>query len=420
MRIHRIISLLTVSLLVISLHAENGMNSPYTRYGFGQLSAMETGANKGMGGTGIGVRNSSQINMLNPASYAAVDTLTFLFDVGMSLHNTNFAEGNVRMNARNTTFDYLAMQYRLTPKLGMTIGMTPFSNIGYNFSNTQTIRDDEDGEVTTTNRYYGDGGLRQVTLGLGWSPFKGLSVGTNLSYLYGEVYHYVYNQYNESSISTRTKQYIADISTYEAEFGLQYGTSFGKNKLTLGATYQLGHAINNDVYIIDMITTGSAVTSRDTLETSKLSIPTGYGVGLSYTYDDRLTIAADYSAQQYGSTNFFGQKGADCYRASIGMEYIPESITRKLFRRARYRAGLHHATAHYCVGDRKGPSEYGATIGIGLPISNRWNSKSIINISGQAIHVRPAAGTNMITENYLRLNIGLSFNETWFDKWRVQ
>ena len=113
------------------------MNSPYTRYGFGQLSAMETGANKGMGGTGIGVSNSSQINMLNPASYAAVDTLTFLFDVGMSLHNTNFAEGGVRMNARNSTFDYFAMQYRLTPKLGMTVGMTPFSNIGYNFSKTK-------------------------------------------------------------------------------------------------------------------------------------------------------------------------------------------------------------------------------------------------------------------------------------------
>ena len=432
MRTFRIISLLTVSLLVMTLHAENGMNSPYTRYGFGQLSAMETGANKGMGGTGIGVSNSSQINMLNPASYAAVDTLTFLFDVGMSLHNTNFAEGGVRMNARNSTFDYLAMQYRLTPKLGMTIGMTPFSNIGYNFSNTQVINSyldpttgehimcEEGDEITTTNRYYGDGGLRQVTVGLGWSPLKGLSVGTNLSYLYGEVYHYVYNQYNQSSISTRTKQYLADVSTYKADFGVQYGTTFGKSKLTVGATYQLGHTIDNDVYIIDMITTGSSITSSDTLKASKLSIPSGYGVGLSYTYDNRLTIAADYSAKQYGEANFFGQKGADCYRTSIGVEYIPESITRKLFRRARYRAGLHHATAHYCIGDRQGPSEYGATVGIGLPITNRWNSKSIINISGQAVHVRPAAGSGMITENYLRLNIGLSFNETWFDKWKVQ
>jgi len=99
------------------------MNSPYTRYGFGQLATMEVGANKGMGGTGIGVRNNSQINMLNPASYAAVDTLTFLLDIGVSLHNTNFAEGNVKMNARNSTFDYLAMQFRLMPRLGMTIGL---------------------------------------------------------------------------------------------------------------------------------------------------------------------------------------------------------------------------------------------------------------------------------------------------------
>lgn len=418
-RIRVIASLLATLATVASIHAGNGMNSPYTRYGFGQLATMEVGVNKGMGGTGIGLQNNSQINMLNPASYAAVDTLTFLLDVGMSLHNTNFAEGGVKMNARNTTFDYLAMQFRLKPRLGMTIGMMPFSNIGYNFSNTQIIRDDEDGQVTTTNRYYGDGGLRQVTMGLGWSPFKGFSVGTNLSYLYGEVYHYVYNQYNESAISTRTKRYTADITTYKADFGAQYQTSFGKNWIALGATYQLGHTIDDEVYIIDMISTGSIVTSSDTTTMGAMSIPSGFGVGVSYTFDERLTLAADYSMQQYGTANFFGMKGADYHRASVGFEYIPERITRNLFRRARYRAGLHYATAHYTVNGQQGPTEYGASIGIGLPIMNGWNTKSIINISGQAVHVRPGV-PGMITENYLRLSIGLSFNESWFDKWKVQ
>lgn len=418
-RIRVIASLLATLATVASIHAGNGMNSPYTRYGFGQLATMEVGVNKGMGGTGIGLQNNSQINMLNPASYAAVDTLTFLLDVGMSLHNTNFAEGGVKMNARNTTFDYLAMQFRLKPRLGMTIGMMPFSNIGYNFSNTQIIRDDEDGQVTTTNRYYGDGGLRQVTMGLGWSPFKGFSVGTNLSYLYGEVYHYVYNQYNESAISTRTKRYTADITTYKADFGAQYQTSFGKNRIALGATYQLGHTIDDEVYIIDMISTGSIVTSSDTTTMGAMSIPSGFGVGVSYTFDERLTLAADYSMQQYGTANFFGMKGADYHRASVGFEYIPERITRNLFRRARYRAGLHYATAHYTVNGQQGPTEYGASIGIGLPIMNGWNTKSIINISGQAVHVRPGV-PGMITENYLRLSIGLSFNESWFDKWKVQ
>ena len=428
---YRFFAILSIIVCTLPIWAENGMNSPYTRYGFGQLSSMSVGANKGIGGTGIGLQNSSQINLLNPASYAAVDTLTFLMDIGASLHNTNFAESGVKMNARNTTFDYLAMQFRLSPRLGMTIAMMPFSNIGYNFSNSaiinsyqdpitgEIIKVEEGEEISVTNRYYGDGGLRQVTAGLGWRPFKGFSIGANFSYLYGEAYHYVYNQYNESSISTRTKQYLADISTYKTDFGAQYQATFGKNRITLGATYQLGHTIDNDIYIIDMISTGSTVTSSDTLRSTPMSIPSGYGVGISYTYDQRLTFAADYSVQQYSTAEFFGMKGADYHRASIGVEYIPEHITRKLFRRARYRAGLHMATAHYQIGDQQGPTEYGASIGIGLPIMNGWGSKSVINISGQAVHVRPNA-PGMITENYLRLSIGLSLNETWFDIWKVQ
>ena len=114
-----------------------------------------------------------------------------------------------------------------------------------------------------------------------------------------------------------------------------------------------------------------------------MSIPVKYGVGASYSYDNRLTIAADYSVQKYSSANFFGAKGADSHRASVGMEYIPEHFSRKFFKRARYRAGLHCATAHYTIDGKQGPTEYGAIVGIGLPIMNRWNGKSILNISGQ-------------------------------------
>lgn len=413
MKIFKVLTLSLITLLTLPALAENGMNSPYTRFGFGQLTGMETGTSKGMGGTGIGVHNSNQINLLNPASYTAVDTLTFLLDVGMSLSNTNLSEGSVKMNAANTTFDYLTMQFRLMPHLGFTLGLMPFSNIGYDFSESKTVSNDEEGQITTTNRYYGTGGLRQVTAGIGYMPLKGLSIGANFSYIYGEIYHYIYNQYNETNINSYTKQYRSDITTYDIDLGLQYQASFGKNRFTVGATYRLGHTIDDKAYII------TTISSNDTVSTTPLSIPTAYGAGISYTYDERLTIAADYSMQQYSTANFFGAQGIDRHRASIGMEYIPEHITRNLFRRARYRAGLHYATAHYTVDGKPGPTEYGATMGIGLPIMNRWNGKSIVNISGQYIHVRPNA-PGMITENSLRLNIGLSFNETWFNKWKVQ
>lgn len=413
MKIFKVLTLSLITLLSFPALAENGMNSPYTRFGFGQLAGMETGTSKGMGGTGIGVHNNNQINLLNPASYAAVDTLTFLLDVGMSLSNTNLSEGSVKMNAANTTFDYLAMQFRLMPRLGFTLGFMPFSNIGYDFSESKTVSNDEEGEITTTNRYYGTGGLRKVTAGLGYMPFKGLSIGANFSYIYGEIYHYIYNQYSDTNINSYTKQYRADITTYDIDLGLQYQARFGKSRFTVGATYRPGHTIDDNAYII------TTISSNDTVSTTSLSIPTTYGAGISYTYDERLTIAADYSMQQYSTANFFGVQGINRHRASIGMEYIPEQLTRKLFRRVRYRAGLHYATSHYTVDGKPGPTEYGATVGIGLPIMNRWNGKSIVNISGQYIHVRPNA-PGMITENSLRLNIGLSFNETWFNKWKVQ
>ena len=413
MKLFKALTFSIIAFLSLSTHAENGINSPYTRFGFGQLSSPEIGSCKSMGGTGIGIQNTNQINMLNPASYAAVDTLTFLLDVGMSISNTNMAQDGMKINSRNSTFDHLTMQFRLIPHLGMTIGMTPYSNIGYDFNETRQIYNDEEGQIIATNRYYGTGGLRQITAGLGYSPFTGLSVGANFSYVYGEIYHYVYNQYSDSNIDSRVRQYRADVTTYNLNLGIQYQAFVGKNRFTFGATYQPGHAIDDDAYTIETIS------ANDTLSRSKMRIPTTFGVGLSYTYDNRLTIGADYSLQQYNAVEFFGVRGIDRHRASIGMEYIPEHLTRNIFRRTRYRAGIHCATAYYGINGNQGPTEYGATIGIGLPIMNRWNGKSIINISGQYIHTRPKVA-NMIIENALCLNIGISFNETWFNKWKVQ
>ena len=160
----RLINTCLLILCVMTAVAQSGSNSPYTRYGFGQLSDQAFGNSKAMGGIAYGLRNGLQINVANPASYSAVDSLTFLFDAGMSLQNANFKEGNVKTNAKNSTIDYIAMQFRLMPRLGFTLGIMPFSNVGYDFSESRPIYEGKDEEqITTTNRYHGFGGLRQVT-----------------------------------------------------------------------------------------------------------------------------------------------------------------------------------------------------------------------------------------------------------------
>ena len=141
----RLINIGLLIFFVMTTMAQSGVNSPYTRYGFGQLSDQSFGNSKAMGGIAYGLRNGLQINAANPASYSAVDSLTFLFDAGMSLQNTNFQENGVKTNAKNSTIDYIAMQFRLWKRMGMTAGFLPYSSVGYNMSQTHFIQNDENG-----------------------------------------------------------------------------------------------------------------------------------------------------------------------------------------------------------------------------------------------------------------------------------
>ena len=236
--------LLTVTGLAV---AQTSTNSPYTRYGFGQLADQNFGNSKAMGGIAYGLRNGYQINASNPASYTAIDSLTFLFDAGMTLQNANFKDGNVKTNAKNSSFDYLAMQFRLWQKMGMTVGFLPFSTVGYNISKTHDF-EDVDNNGKWVESYNGDGGFHQVFVGLGYKVFNNLSVGANFSYLYGDITH----QSMTAIGATDTRSIKLDkfsISDYKLDFGLQYTYKLNKkNTINVGAVYTLGHTLHGDAY----------------------------------------------------------------------------------------------------------------------------------------------------------------------------
>ena len=166
----------------ITVNAQTSVNSPYTRYGLGDLTNSAFANNIAMGGVGYALRNGNHINIMNPASYTAADSLSFKFDVGMGWNISNFKEGGYTNKAKNSTFDYIAMQFRLHPRIGFTLGFVPYSTVGYNFSQTYSLENGN--ETTATNTFTGDGGLQQVFLGLGFKIFKNLSVGANIGYFY--------------------------------------------------------------------------------------------------------------------------------------------------------------------------------------------------------------------------------------------
>ena len=101
----RIFTIIIALLSFAGMYADNGSNSPYSRYGVGMLSNQSLGINRQMGGLGYGLRSHSYVNILNPASFSQADTLTMLFEAGFSLQNVNFKEGGTRINASNASFD---------------------------------------------------------------------------------------------------------------------------------------------------------------------------------------------------------------------------------------------------------------------------------------------------------------------------
>lgn len=410
----RIFAILIIVFSVIGVYADNGINSPYSRYGVGILADQGMGISRQMSGLGYALRSHRFINIQNPASFSEADTLTMLFEAGFSMQNVNFKEGNKRINARNASFDYVAIQFRLCKNLGMSAGFLPYSNVGYAFSSSSQDKDDALNKHTDT--YSGTGGLYQPYIGLGWRPMPWLAAGVMGSYIYGDITHQVVYEFPNST--SRSTVYNASIKSYKVDFGLQFIAKMAnKHEFTLGATYSLGHRLNADV----------------TLNNSEIpdgfSLPHTFGAGLAYKYDERLTVGADYTFQNWSTSTFFDKTdnnesiglGTNRSKISLGAEYSPNRISKNLFKMMSYRAGVHYAQPYTKINGKEGCDEFGVSAGISIPFYNSNNSYShgTLHISGQFVHLAPRSA-GLITENYLRINIGITFNESWFMKLRVR
>lgn len=422
MRYQRLINTCLFCIMATIAMAQTSSNSPYTRYGFGELSDQHFGNSKAMGGIAYGLRNGLQVNAANPASYTAVDSLTFIFDAGLSLQNTNFKENGVSTNAKNSSFDYIAMQFRLRKGIGMALGFLPYSTVGYNMTQVKSINKDEYGnDIESYHNYKGEGGLQQVFAGLGFKVFNNLSVGANFSYLYGDITYATMTSFSNTNAFSSVRSQHISVSSYKLDLGAQYTQKFGeKHVVNLGATYSYGHEMNSEGYnYTETYDSNSTLQthSGDTISNA-FSLPHTYGVGMTYVYDKKLTIGMDYTLQKWSECKYFNKEGqySDRTKVSLGAEYIPNLDGRKYMDFVRYRMGFHYAEPYAKVNGKEGAREYGVSMGVGLPL---FRSRSLLNISGQYVKVSPKV-KGMLEENCLRLNIGLTFNEAWFMKYKVE
>lgn len=418
----------------------NGSNSSYSRFGLGTLSSQAQGFNQSMAGVAQGIRMSNVVNMQNPASYAAIDSLTFLFDVGMSLQNCHMKNGKSSLNARNASFGFVNAAYRIRRGLGMSFGFVPYTSIGYNFEAENRVGTDLNSNqpIVAHTTYAGDGGLNQMYVGLGWNPVAKLNIGMNISYLWGSYSHALAQTFYEgttasSNYSKQNAVYDASVSSYKWDIGVQYPIRISRRDwLTMGATVGVGHSLHADATMNRYTSAGDTLkhTAQDAF-----SIPMTYSGGIMWRHKYNLMVAADYSLQKWAGcrvpmavsqgTDLTYTAVTDQYtdrqKFAVGAEYIINPESYKYMDRVRFRAGVSYTSPYVKVNGHDGPSEYTATAGVGLPISKRIYRapNSIINVGVQWTRRKPSA-SHMISENYFMLNLGFTFNEGWFAKWKIE
>lgn len=430
-----------IALLILALPVmgQSGTNSPYSQYGLGRIADASQSASRGMNGVGVAFREHNQVNTLNPASYSSVDSLTFIFDIGMSMQKTNFKENGKRKNANNADFEYAVGAFRAWRNIGVAFGILPYTNVGYDYEQTTKLKDYTIPSTTSepveqTNNYSGEGGLHKVFVGVGVQPFKNFSVGLNLNYMWGNISNLVTSTYTDGYVKSFMKYYYVKTKNITFDIGASYSFNLNKrDQITVGGTFTPGNSLSEDpwCFVITSNLLDNVIDTTKYTAAGAYNIPISFAGGLSYKRGDNFLIGLDYSYYRGSAVHvrdYVDSRGVkaettdrmmDRHKVNLGAQYVRNPQSRRFGDRIVYRAGVSYATPYVKVNSYDGPKEISVSAGVGLPIINLYNNRSMLNIGVRWINNSPSS-SSLLKENCFMLNLGMTFNERWFAKWKFE
>ncbi|MGN1257589.1 MAG: hypothetical protein ACI4T0_01625, partial [Candidatus Limisoma sp.] len=282
-------------LIAVTATAQN-QQTPYSRYGHGVLGDYATSMQRNMGGVGIAMTGGRQINVMNPASYAGIDSLTLLWDIGVDLTQIKSKETVGGVTSKGKAFggglDYLTLQFPISKYMGGSIGLVPYSSVGYSFGGDLN---DKNGDVNGSSSFVGEGGINELYIGVAGRLFKGFNLGANFAYQFGTTKNdtYAYGTDGASALFEQTME----IRDWNMSLGAQYTMDFHqKHRVTLGATFSPKKDFHGKTWGIsyDVNQSSSSTEAPDTLAYTKLNggytKPNSFGAGVSYTFKNKLTV----------------------------------------------------------------------------------------------------------------------------------
>lgn len=423
--------------------AQNGAttSSPYSRYGIGDIDPNWTPQMAGMGGIAAATNTISgfaTINTINPASYSAIGLTTI--DVGVFGSSLKLARDE-QGSQKNTNFrlNHLLFAFPVTKRSALSFGLQPYSQRGYEYTQTQSnLGTTDPADTNAVNfKYSGEGGLTKAHIGYGFGIGRHLSLGANVSYIFGNMKDYrvtsipgIYGAFDtriEQSSSVRGLNY---------DYGAQYMFNLGeRNTLTFGysGSAPTKLSIQNSTYV-SHFTTGADGSQNLPLDSvisqenpkSKLKMPSINRFGVAFKAGDKLLIGADYTMGKWSDLSAtgegyetVGQNMKDSKTYNIGAQLTPNvNKLNNYWALVDYRVGFMYNQTNLRVNNTD-ITQYAATFGLGFPLRPSQTSASYykINVSAE-IGKRGALTNSLVKENYINIRLGFSLNDKWFTRYK--
>ncbi|WP_431162621.1 hypothetical protein [Flagellimonas beolgyonensis] len=402
--------------------AQKGTISPYSYFGIGDQRDNGTVENQMMGGLSL-YADSIHINLTNPAAYSKLRLTTYT--AGISHKEYRLKDFTQEQQTSITNLDYLSIGFPVAPKVGAGFGLMPYSSVGYSLRDITT----NSNGAEVTNVFTGDGGVNRIYASIGFEPIKNLSLGVTASYNFGTLDYERIQSVEDVQFGTIDRR-ESKINGYDFNYSLNYtptikdkytlftsivvntqGNLVAKNIQTLGSFSLVS---GNDIEVVDVNL------DANNLRNTEIKVPTKATLGLGFGEDKKWFLGAEYSFQKFSDfeNQFLGIQNVtydDASSYAFGGYWVPDYRSLSgYFKRVTYRAGLRYDMSGMTVNGKE-INDFGITFGLGMPLGNSFSNLNL----GFELGRRGTTDANLVEESYLKINVGLSLNDKWFQKRKI-
>ena len=377
----------------------------------------------------MATRNRRFINYMNPAAVTSRDSLSFMADFGLEQSNKIYRQGDLRSAHNTFNIHNFVMSFPIYRSSAFMVGITPFSDVGYDFSSIET--DPEIIAQTGNISYdsYGTGSVYQVFAGAGVTFWKRLSLGAEAIYYFGNIDKVTNMDYSNSSYRSLNSGSDLMVRGTTGKFGLQYEQKLGGDvSMIIGATYRLstslkGSALNYRYANQDSVTDTLRNEVVD-LNKAGLKFADELGVGISLKGGEKWSaefnyLRSDWRNSGFDSANGFSVKSdTETFSSTVsqsfraGFEIVPNrNDIRYYLRKCAYRAGVYYDQSYYKLNGNS-VNSMGITLGVTLPVFRLYNGLTL----GVDLGQRASTRNNMIRERYAKFVVGFNIHDIWFQK----